>query len=135
MARILVIEDSRVQQVLIAQYLTKGKHTAEIAGDGPAGLELLRTAEFDVVITDIILPNMDGIELIHEIRTTCEKSVGIIAISGGGARSVQTHLETAKIAGANAALSKPFTQQELLQAVTKILQQSAPADSPPPKPS
>lgn len=116
----LIVEDSRSQQLLIKEFLKPLKISADIAADGASALQCIETKEYDLIICDIILPQMDGIELIRKIRSTCKHPVKIIAVSGGHPGTVQGSLETAKIAGASAVLPKPF-QKQTLHALIKQL--------------
>ncbi|AFG37831.1 response regulator [Spirochaeta africana] len=130
MAKILIIEDSRAQQALLARFLSDKKHEVTTAGDGEQGLEQLKSGRFDAVITDIVLPRMDGIELIREIRASCDYPLVIIAISGGSTHAVQSHLETARIAGADGALAKPFQRTALQQLLQDLLRKNAASGGP-----
>ena len=123
MAGILIIEDSRSQQVLITRFLEQSGHEVTAVADGRDGLSAAKQEDnrFDLVVTDIVLPSMDGIQLIQQIRKFCKFPIGIIAMSGGSQNSVMTNLETAKIAGADAVLAKPFKKQQLTEKVQQVL--------------
>ena len=120
MARILVVEDNRALQILLKETLDKGKHQVITAIDGQEGLTTAQENIFDLIISDLMMPRMDGIELIREIRKE-NNEVGIIAISGGDTPATVSLLETARLVGADAALSKPFKKQQLLDTVEKVL--------------
>ncbi|GAB6090365.1 response regulator [Spirochaeta dissipatitropha] len=109
----LIVEDSRAQQLLVKEYLKMLNISADIAEDGASALQCIESKAYDLIICDIILPQMDGIELIRKIRKQCNYPVKIIAVSGGLPGTVQGSLETAKIAGASAVLPKPFQKQTL----------------------
>ncbi|MFW5800713.1 MAG: response regulator [Spirochaeta sp.] len=125
MPRVLVIEDSRSQQELLKKILSAHKYDVEIASSGEDGLAMLKEASFDAIITDIILPGKSGIELIMEIRKLKRSTAGILAISGGAVSSVQSYLETARIAGAHVVLSKPFQGEALLKSLQAVIQAGA----------
>jgi CheY-like chemotaxis protein len=100
------------------------------AGDAADALEELRRSSADVVITDVIMPKIDGVEAIRSIRKEFP-SVRIIAISGGGnfgitayrptAITTSAYLAAAERAGAHVVLTKPFESKDLLQAVEQVL--------------
>jgi YesN/AraC family two-component response regulator len=87
---------------------------------GKASMRLFREEAADLVITDIIMPDQEGIETIMELRRDFPE-VKIIAISGGGRVRPDEYLHMAKTMGAHLTLLKPFEQQELLSAVQKLL--------------
>ncbi len=84
-------------------------------------MKLFREMAFDLVITDIIMPEKEGIEIIMEIRKKYP-AVPVIAISGGGFNSPQDYLSIAWAAGAKTVLEKPVERATLLSAVKKILE-------------
>src|SRR6266851_3819878 len=119
MHSILVIEDdSELRQVL---RLTLGAAGYEVktAIDGKAAEGLFRSQPPDLVITDIYMPNKDGLEVIMELRASFPQTQ-IIAISGQV--STKNMLPVASTLGAARAIPKPFTPDELLQAVEEVLQ-------------
>ena len=81
MARILVVDDERHVTYVIALFLTKRGHAVTRAGDGRAALELLRTEPFDVLITDVSMPKMDGLSLIGN-RDDIDRLSGVILLTG-----------------------------------------------------
>lgn len=123
MARILVIDDEELSLFTMREILEDAGHTVETAGDGMAGLALQRSQAFDLVITDMIMPQMEGAELIAEIRAT-NSSIPILAISGSGRSRSTDFLESAKQRGANAVLTKPFSEDDLLNVLTVCLERN-----------
>jgi CheY-like chemotaxis protein len=120
MARILIIEDDvGMRHVMRAQLERHGHQIAE-AGDGRKGLDAYRETLFDLVVTDIIMPGMEGLETVLALRKFSPK-VKIIAMSAGGRGNADDYLELAKRFGAHRALRKPFTADELLAAVNAEL--------------
>jgi len=99
--------------------ITKAGFVATLASDGEEGMELFRNGNFDLVITDIIMPNMEGIETIMELHKLDPKGK-IIAISGGGKMEAEKYLSTARALKVNAVLKKPFSYNELLTAMALI---------------
>jgi YesN/AraC family two-component response regulator len=91
------------------------------ASDGNEALESYRNIPADLVVTDIIMPNKEGSETILEFRRSYG-DVKIVAMSGGGRNSSQDYLKLARTFGANLTLSKPFTNQEFLDAVNSALE-------------
>jgi CheY-like chemotaxis protein len=118
MAIILVIDDELPMRRLLSRLLTGAGHTVHEAADGHAGLALFQQVQPALVITDIVMPEMEGIETIRELRRG-GSPVPILAISGGTAPPLYLHAATGL--GATAALSKPFAADALLGAVTELL--------------
>ncbi len=118
MARILVIEDDPGTRDLVARVLTRAGHEVQTATDGREGIRRLEVLEFDVVITDINMPGMDGIELITTVRKR-RIDVPVIAISGGGLIAKEFLLSNAAALGAFEVVSKPFAMGQLLGAVDR----------------
>jgi CheY-like chemotaxis protein len=126
MARVLVIDDDPTIRLLVTGILESAGHTIVAAKDGRAGLTIFAKETFDLVVTDIIMPEQEGIETIGAIRRV-SRTVPILAISGsatvGGAGD---YLRAAAALGANATLQKPFAPDELGAAVERLLLDSLP---------
>ena len=120
MARILVIEDDGATRSIVKETLIAGGHDVLEAADGRAGLRVFGANKVDLVITDMLMPDMDGIEIVRTLRAY-RSAVRIIAISGGGALDHGDLLGTALRLGADATLSKPFTPRALLDVVSGVL--------------
>lgn len=116
MSSILIIEDSEELRRLMSRALAAGGHEVRLASDGGEGLRLFRERPADVVITDIFMPDMDGLEFIREIRRDSPK-VRIVAMSGGGSMGNVDILRSALHLGADGILAKPFRIQELLNVI------------------
>jgi DNA-binding response OmpR family regulator len=124
MARILVIEDEESVRKIYRDMLEHAGHEVIEARDGKEGGSLFRQTQPDLIITDILMPNKDGVETIRELRHDCP-DVRIIAITG--ARGVFNRLPAAEFLGAQRALAKPFTLKELRETVQEVLRGEAEA--------
>jgi DNA-binding response OmpR family regulator len=118
--RILIIDDDDRTRKLFRKILEREKYEVTEACDGKEGIKLFRNEPADLVITDIIMPEKEGIETIMDLRKEYPE-VKIIAISGGGRVEAGSYLEVAKKIGAAQTLAKPFTPDELLEAITNVL--------------
>lgn len=121
MARILLIDDEEGLRTMLRRALEGKGHTVVEAREGREALRLHRADPADLVITDIQMPDRDGLEVIMDLRREAP-GVKVIAISGGGrAVSSTVALEMAIPLGAAAALSKPFRLEALFEAVDRAL--------------
>lgn len=120
MARILVIDDDKIMNGMIGQLLSEAGYEAEAAENGSRGLAMMSVRPFDLIITDIIMPEKEGLETISAIRKN-SKTIPIIAISGGGTRGPEEYLDLAKHLGANHTFQKPFQSKAFLKAVQDCL--------------
>jgi DNA-binding response OmpR family regulator len=119
--RVLVIDDDElVLATLVDALRTAGFETAT-AKNGRIGVDLLEATSIDAVVTDILMPEQEGLETIREIRRRYPR-LGILAISGGGATGIDTQLlKFARELGADRTLPKPFSASELVAAVRALL--------------
>lgn len=115
---ILVVDDEEELRELIRHVLERAGHTACGARNGVEAGRLLATQPFAVVVTDMLMPDQDGLELITELKSKYPK-VKIVAMSGGGQIGSDQYLSMAKGFGADVLLRKPFTHQALLAAVKR----------------
>jgi CheY-like chemotaxis protein len=121
MARILLIDDDPMIRATLPLALAVAGHEAVVARDGKEGLRLLRQAPIDLVLTDVLMPEADGLEVLGAVHKEFP-GLPVIAISGGSARLPGTDgLQLARYLGAAAVLAKPFTEQELREAVERAL--------------
>jgi len=118
MTKILLIEDDEILRPMIASVLRQAGYPVVEAIDGKQGLELTRTVHPVLVITDLVMPEKEGIETIRELRQI-ENGPAIIAISGAAAAS--NYLGLASKLGARRTLMKPFKSEALLQAVNDVI--------------
>jgi len=119
MPKVLIIEDDADVRAMIQQLLEREGFEVLLAGDGVEGIEAFVAGSPKLVITDLYMPRMKGIEAIKQIRKI-SADTKILAISGGGRYSLETHLKRARSAGATETLAKPFEPSELLSAVNRL---------------
>jgi DNA-binding response OmpR family regulator len=124
MARILVIDDDPDTRAMLEQTLKSAGYEVILAADGREGVTQHCTSPADLVITDLYMPNQEGLETIREFRTRFPE-VAIIAMSGKDA--AVTMLSIAQKLGAVRVLQKPFLSDELIAAVAKALGGQSPA--------
>ena len=118
--RILVIDDDDQMRTLLRQVMEWAGYEVIEAGDGREGMQLQRKQPADLVITDLIMPEQEGLETI----TTLKKEypgIKIIAISGGGRIGPEAYLPAAQELGADKVFSKPFDVRELAETVKELL--------------
>jgi DNA-binding response OmpR family regulator len=120
MTRILVIDDEPLIRSTVVTILTREGFSVEEASDGKAGIAMCHTNPPDVVITDIFMPNKDGIEVVMELKRSCPRTK-IIAMTGGGQIRMMEIIAPAKLLGADHILHKPFERESLLAAVNAVL--------------
>lgn len=120
MARILIIEDESQLRHMVEQLLTRAGHEVLSASDGRSGMDLYHEQLPDLVITDILMPEVDGLEIIRSLRREFPQ-LKIIAMSGGGETGKLQYLPEAREFGADIALSKPFDPAVLTAEVERLL--------------
>ena len=131
MASILLIDDDDTLRMVIAEVLRLSGHTVSEAVNGKSGLNLYLAHKHDLVITDIVMPDMDGLELIKALQHAAPRQ-RIIAISGNIELSEPLYLPLAQRMGVQRALAKPVKAEVLLQAVAEVLAEPAPPTVPRP---
>ncbi|MGE3540889.1 MAG: response regulator [Candidatus Tectimicrobiota bacterium] len=120
MTRVLVIDDDFQNRAVLRQMLEREGYDVIDAGDGASGLRAYAQAPAELVITDIIMPEREGLEIIQTFRQRYP-AVKIIAISGGSPRLPADFLSTAALLGAHRTLAKPIRRIDLLVAVHELL--------------
>jgi CheY-like chemotaxis protein len=120
MSRILIVEDDAAVRKLLGKILSTEGYRVEEVASARAAIEIIRSTPPDLVITDLLMPDQDGLELIMEIRRSGTGN-RIIAISGGGRIGPATYLEMADKLGADRVITKPFQPESLLRAVRELL--------------
>jgi len=121
MARILLIEDDNEVRTMLRLTLIHFGHTVIEARNGREGLELFKRANADLVITDIVMPEKEGLEVLIKLRAKQVPLVKIIAISGGGRQKAAEYLRLATLMGAARVLAKPFSNEVLIAAINELL--------------
>ncbi len=120
MARVLIIDDEESLRTLLRHVLEGSGHTVQEAADGREGLTLFRESPADVVVTDILMPDTDGMATTLEL-TREYPDVKVIAMTGEyGDRNF---LDVAKRFGAHRTLLKPFDPEELREAVRQVMEE------------
>ncbi len=119
MATVLIIEDDQEVRDYLVAVLSRAGHTVTAAGNGRDGVAAFREQPTQVVITDIIMPEKDGIETILDLRRE-HPDLKVIAISGGGRSTPENYLHSARLLGADRAIRKPFKNEEILGAVREL---------------
>lgn len=120
MAKILVIDDDPQVLKLMVAYLTRDGHDITTAGDGKQGIRQLETGQFDLVITDIVMPEQDGLGVLMWLKTQPTRPK-IIAISGGSVSLDQDLLLKMASFSADRVLAKPVDFGTLTGAVREVL--------------
>ena len=124
MANILVIDDEKLARFTLRKILEQAVHKVIEAANGTEGIKSFQTQPCDLIITDIIMPDMEGIETIVEFKRQSPQTP-IIAMSGGGRTRNLDFLKLAQQRGADQIIAKPFTPDELLSVVSGLLNRSS----------
>jgi len=118
---ILIIDDDQALCRALCKTLSEAGYEAVGALDGTVGLKLYSQKKFNLVISDIVMPNCDGVELIIALRKM-DPQVAIIVMSGGGRISAENYLRIAAAFGVSGVLRKPFSMPSLLEMVSREIQ-------------
>lgn len=118
--RILVIDDELQIRLMLRQAIEKAGFEVDDAPDGREGIDAFKRKKADLIITDIIMPEKEGIETIMAFKRI-DPGVKIIAISGGGRIQSEDYLNIATKVGASYSFSKPFSIIELLAKINELL--------------
>lgn len=123
MVRILLIDDEELALFTIGEILSDEGHVVVTATNGAAGLALYDSDQFDLVITDMVMPNREGTQTIDDIRKR-SAAVPIIGMSGGSRVHNVDIREMALRCGANTFLAKPFSADDLREAIAATCPES-----------
>lgn len=120
--RILLIDDYADVRRMLRMALEDAEIEVTEAENGVVGLELAKNDTFDLIITDLLMPEKEGIETIRELRQV-DSEIPVIAITGGGPMPPDRLIEVARKLGANAGLSKPVDPDELTELAQKLIKE------------
>ncbi|MBL8835149.1 MAG: response regulator [Alphaproteobacteria bacterium] len=120
MARVLVIDDDEDVREMLALMVGSAGHEVVAPRVGPGLRPVVAAGQYDVVVTDVLMPELDGIEVIKLVRAA-RPACPIIAISGGSPRMpASVGLKLTEAFGANVVLYKPFERDELIEAIEQL---------------
>jgi DNA-binding NtrC family response regulator len=119
----MIVEDDTAVRELLREILERAGHEVLDAGNGKEAMALYKISPADLIITNILMPEKEGLETIQELLRE-DPEIKIIAISGGGQIGPADYLEVARRFGATRTFSKPFDRKELLRAVDELLAES-----------
>jgi len=122
---ILVVDDAEIVRLSISSLLAENGYQVLTANNGLEAMAVIADDTVDLIITDILMPEMDGIELLQQLKKSASVSK-VIAISGGGSMKKDTnptllYLSLAMEMGANRVLAKPFSDDEIINYVRELL--------------
>lgn len=120
MARILVVDDVELERFVIRNYLESAGHEVAEAENGVEAINAQNADPFDLIITDIVMPEKEGVETIIELKRAYP-ALKIIAISSGGAGKTPDYLKLAEEYGADGIIPKPIPKDTLLEQVSACL--------------
>ena len=123
MANILAVDDSTTIRQIISSILSEKGHQVDVAEDGVEAMQLARTKRYDIILSDVNMPNMSGISLLAKLRNRDDyKTTPILMITTEGEGYKK---DKAKTTGATGWLQKPFDPERLLSAVNSLLAKHA----------
>ncbi|WP_130537758.1 response regulator [Thiomicrorhabdus indica] len=119
MSKILAVDDSKSMRQMVAMSLKSAGHDVTEAEDGVQALSAAKAAQFDIVVTDINMPNMNGIELIQALRAMPNyKFTPILCLTTESSGDMKTK---GKEAGATGWIVKPFSPEKLLSVINRVM--------------
>jgi DNA-binding NtrC family response regulator len=127
--RILVADDEKIKRITLADDLSTQGHEVVTAADGEEAVRLLETGYFDVVVTDLKMPKVDGIELLKRIKQSPLSDVAVIMMTAYG--SIQVAVEAVKL-GAYDFITKPFRNEDIFPLLARLERERQPTSEPPP---
>ena len=119
MARIMIVDDDDMERVLERTFLEKLGYHLHFARDGAEALKILEAVDIDVLVTDLVMPHVDGLSLIRKVRREHPR-IGVVAISGVS----RDELGLARDLGAIEALTKPIDAHAFVDAVKRALERA-----------
>jgi len=124
MADILLVDDNAGLLAAMDDILRAAGHRPTLAANGKIAIDLIRSRRFDLIITDLVMPEKEGLETIIELHKKFPQ-LKIIAMSGGGGGDARSNLVMAQRFGAASTIDKPFSGKALVEAVDRALQSPA----------
>ncbi|HZL76758.1 MAG TPA: response regulator [Bacteroidales bacterium] len=121
MPGILIVEDNRELREMLKESLTRKRFTVQEADNGKDAIIHFKPGVTDLVVTDLIMPEEDGLKVIMTLREI-KPSIKVIAISGGGKAGPASYLNMAKALGADAIYYKPFSVNEMILKIEELLE-------------
>jgi DNA-binding response OmpR family regulator len=121
MPGILIVEDNRELREMLKESLTRKRFTVQEADNGKDAIIHFKPGVTDLVVTDLIMPEEDGLKVIMTLREI-KPSIKVIAISGGGKAGPASYLNMAKALGADAIYYKPFSVNEMIGKIEELLE-------------
>ena len=118
--KILVIEDDQQLQAFVEEFLEEHDFEVLLANNGNEGLEVIQNNELDLILTDLLMPEKDGVRVISEVKSQYSH-IPVIAMSGGQSVFSPVFLEAAATLGAAKTITKPFRNEELLQSINECI--------------
>lgn len=120
MPQILLVDDDELLRKMLRITLVKMGYEVREAVNGVQALKLFEQQKPDVVLTDIVMPEKEGLEIIGELRRR-DPAVKIVAMSGGGRGNSVDYLKIARVMGAKRVLVKPFSNDDMTRAIEELL--------------
>ena len=120
MTSILLVDDDEQLRTMLSVVLRRAGYEVQVAIDGIEASNFYRIHPTDLIITDLIMPGKEGLEIIMELHKDYPRAK-IIAMSGGGRTGPMNYLKVAKAFGAQEVLEKPFPHREILDAIRRVL--------------
>jgi CheY-like chemotaxis protein len=121
MKSILLVDDDEQFRTMLTEVLERAGYQVFAVADGNEAVKQYQHHQTDLVITDIIMPEKEGLEMITELRHL-HPDAKIVAISGGGRGNAQDYLKMAAAFGADRVLAKPFSNREVLETINSVLE-------------
>ena len=123
MKRILIIDDEQIVLEVLRKILELEGYEVVTAANGDEGIELFSQKPFDLVVTDMVMPEKDGLQTILDLRKE-DPDLAVIAMSGGGTISKERYLAVAGYLDGIITITKPFSLESITEAVAKLLSET-----------